>query len=362
MNNISLTRILLYYQTILARMNRPWLKVFLFVSLLCWSQFSVAQSKDTLYFYNHTKIVGKLLSVHLGRFEFDADGVGIINVKNSKIESIHATYRSFRIETIEGEELQGYLMRSEKSGMVLIHAIVESKEIAVDDIVNLVYYGKTVKSRMAGNISSGYTYTKSSEIGRLNLDGMIKYNTARTQTKLKGDMIFTSDSVKAYTERANMTLSHEHTFAPLWGVIGLLKYQRNLELGLERRWQQALGVGREFLINKQQQAGALAGLAVNQERNEEGAEANTTEAMFQVNYNLFSFVKPNITLSFVESGFVSLTDKNRIRLDGDINLDYEIIADFYVSLQFYHNYDSRSPATDAPNVDYGFVAGLRYKF
>jgi hypothetical protein len=320
------------------------------------------QSKDTLYFYNETKIVGELLSISLGRIEFDADGVGVIKIKNTKIESIHATSRSFRVEMIDGEELQGYLMRSEKPGMVVINAIVESKEIAVQEIADLVYFGKTLMSRVTGNVSAGYTYTKSSQIGRLNTDGMVKYNTSKGQTQLDGDMIVTYDSVKSDIERGNATFSHEHTFAPLWGAIIILKYQRNLELGLEKRWQQAFAIGREFLTNKRQQGSAIAGIAINQESNQEGVEVNTSEALLQVNYDFFSFSSPNLTLSFVESSYFSLTEKDRVRFDGDITLDYEIISDFDISFQFYHNYDSRSPATNKPNIDYGFVAGLKYKF
>src|SRR6478609_6256970 len=338
------------------------LKILLCVSQLCLSRVSFSQSKDTLYFYNKTKIVGELLTIKLGRAEFDADGIGVLTIKNSKIESIHATSRSFRVETIDGELLQGYLVRSEKPGMVVVHAIIESEEIAIDNISNLLYYGKSLKSRLMGNISAGYSYTKSSEIGRFNTDGAIKYNTAKTQTQVKGDMIITSDSVHAYAERANLTLSHDHTFAPMWGAILILKYQRNLELGLDRRYQQAVGVARELLLSRRQQASAITGIAVNQERSGENEEENTTEAMVQVNYNLYSFANPNLTLSFVESSFISLTQKNRVRLDGNINLDYEIISDLYISLQFYHNFDSRSPATNAPNIDFGFVAGLRYKF
>jgi hypothetical protein len=320
------------------------------------------QSKDTLYFYNESKLVGELLSIRLGRIEFDADGVGIVKIKNTKIESIHATSRSFRVEMIGGEELHGFLMRSAKPGMVFINALVESKEISVEEISNLVYFGKTLLSRVTGNVSAGYTYTKSSQIGRLNTDGLIKYNTAKGITQLKGDMIVTYDSVKSDIERGNASFSHDYNFSSLWAAFAILKYQRNLELGLEKRWQQAFGIGRQFLTNKHQQGAALAGVAINQESNVEGVEVHTTEAMLQVNYNYFSFARPNITLSFVESSFFSLTDANRVRFDGDITLDYEIISDFDISFQFYHNYDSRSPATNEPNIDYGFVAGLKYKF
>jgi len=326
------------------------------------SHVSFSQPKDTLYFYNKTKIVGELLAIRLGRIEFDADGVTIINVKNTKVSSINATSRSFRMESLEGKEVHGSLARSEKPGMVIINTNVGSQEIPLENIANLVYFGKTLKSRFTGNISAGFTYTKSSEIGRLNVSGLVKYNTRKGITKIEGDMIVTYDSVQAYIERANLAVSHEHTFAPLWAAIVILKYQRNLELGLDRRWQEALGIGREFLISKHQQATTIAGLARNQERNQEGAETNTTEALLQVNYNFYSFINPNLTLSFVESAFIGLNDKDRLRLDGNITLDYEIITDFYVNLQFYHNYDSRSPATDEPNIDYGFVAGLRYKF
>lgn len=348
----------------LRRMDGYKKLLFLLIPLFLCAYTSRAQSlsKDTLYFYNETKLVGELLSIRLGRIEFDADGVGVVKIKNTKVESIHATSRSFRVEKIDGEELQGYLMRSENSGKVVVNAIVESREIYIEEIANLVYFGKTLLSRVTGNVSAGYTYTKSSEIGRLNTDGLIKYNTAKGQTQLDGDMIVTYDSIKSDIERGNAAFIHERTFASFWGAFVILKYQRNLELGLEKRWQQAFGIGREILTNRHQQGAALAGVAINQESNEEGAEANTTEAMLQLNYNFFSFSKPNLTISFVESSFLSFTEKGRVRFDGDITLDYEIISDFDISFQFYHNYDSRSPATDKPNVDYGFVAGLKYKF
>ncbi|HEY5916660.1 MAG TPA: DUF481 domain-containing protein [Chryseolinea sp.] len=338
------------------------LRFFALTTLILWSSVAFPQAKDTLYFYNETKIVGELLAIRLGRVEFDADGIGILKIKNSKIGSINATSRNFRIETVDGREVQGFLMRSEKPGMVVINTNVKREETSLDSIANLLYYGKTMKSRFTGNVSSGFTYTKSSRIGRLNFDGNIKYNTAKGATQLQGDMIITSDSVDVEAERANLAFSHEHTFAPLWGAVIILKYQRNVELGLQRRWQQGFGIGREFLISRRQQATVISGIAINQELNQEGAEVNNTEVMFQANYDLYSFVNPNITVSLVESAFISLTEEGRVRIDGDITLDYEIISDFYITLEFYHSGDSRSPGTNEPNIDYGFVAGLRYKF
>ena len=60
--------------------------------------------------------------------------------------------------------------------------------------------------------------------------------------------------------------------------------------------------------------------------------------------------------------YFSLSQKGRIRSDGDINLNWELISDFYLDFQFYYNFDNESPATGKPNTDYGIVAGITYKF
>lgn len=338
------------------------LRLRLFIIMVLLSSSAMSQPKDTLYFYNKTKIVGELLSIKLGRFEFDADGIGIIKIKNNKVTSMNATSRSFRVEALDGHEVKGSLARSYNPGMVYVYSTPDTMEWAIADVANLVYYGRKLRNRITGNVSAGWTYTKSSSVGRLNLDGAIKYNTARGQTEINGDLITTYDSIKYSTERADVVFSHEHTFAPQWGAVFFLKYQRNLELGLQRRWQQALGVGREFILNRHQQMVVIGGAATNQEINLEQAEQSSIEALLQIDYDLFSFASPNITVSFVESAFFGLSDSERIRLDGDFNVDYELFSDFYISMQVYHNYDSRSPATNEPNIDYGFVGGLRYKF
>ena len=43
---------------------------------------SAQVKKDTLFFYNGSMISGELLSMRLGRIEFDADDIGVIKVKH----------------------------------------------------------------------------------------------------------------------------------------------------------------------------------------------------------------------------------------------------------------------------------------
>jgi hypothetical protein len=258
--------------------------------------------------------------------------------------------------------MQGYLLRSPKPGHTVAYSIIESEEMNIEDITSLVYYGKTWKSRVSGNVGLGYSFTKSSGIGRLNANGTFRYNTQNTQTQLQGDLIWTADTVASERERENLRLGFDYAFSSVWVVGGFVYYQRNLELGLKRRLQEGVGAGVKFPLNSNQIASVLAGVGVNQELNVEGEEKSNTEAILQINYDLFSFERPNITISLVESMYFSLSQKGRIRSDGDIHLNWELISDFYLDFQFYYNFDNESPATGLPNTDYGIVAGITYKF
>jgi hypothetical protein len=188
----------------------------LYLALMLLSTSAYTQTKDTLYFFNGTKLVGELQKVRVGRFEFDADGVGLVSIKNHEINSIHAHSHYFRLEAVDDSEYEGYFDRSPRAGMTVLQSPAGNIEIAVKDIAEVSAFGATWGSRINGYVGGGYTYSKSSEIGRLNLETSIKYVAARSETQLEGDMILTADSVQVTRERENLTFGHTFRMTPTW--------------------------------------------------------------------------------------------------------------------------------------------------
>jgi len=345
--------------------HRPGLlrfHVLAFIATLVNSYSAFTQPKDTLYFYNTTVLVGKLRSIKVGYFEFDGDGIGIVKIKNNRISSMHAQSRSFRVETTSDSVLNGGLTRSYRPGWARFQSEDKVTDLAIQNITTLSYYGQSFRSRIDGNLGAGFSYTKSSEIGRINFNARIRYSTTNAAIQFQADAILTYDSIKVERENENMRLSYNYSFPSLWTAGAYATYQRNLELGLDRRWQQVVVAGRKFNFNQGREGLLITGVAINQEQNLEGIANNNTEVIVQLNYNLFYFEKPNISLTFVQTGYASITQQGRYRADGDINVNWELVKDFYVNFRFYHVYDSQSPATGEPNVDWGTVAGLSYKF
>ena len=69
-----------------------------------------------------------------------------------------------------------------------------------------------------------------------------------------------------------------------------------------------------------------------------------------------------MTVNIKEDIFFGITNKGRIRQDGQFSVNWKIFSDFYVNLKFYHNYDNQPPGENAEKLDYGVVFGLSYKF
>lgn len=337
-------------------------KAFFFLIAQCFFLKSIAQNKDTIFFVNKSILIGELRSIKLGRIEFDGDGIGIVNIKYNKIGTIQSNKQYYRIETIHKEVIPGFINRSPNKGMIIAKTALSEKEISIGDISSMFKYGSKWSSRINGNLGAGYSYTKSSKIGRFNFDGSMVYHNAKTEIELGSNTIVTSDSTTVVIERANLNLRYNYYFSDVWFAVALLNYQRNIELGLDKRWQQGLALGYKFILTKHSQGVVLGGFTINQEKAITNQTTNNSEIVAQAKYNFYSFNSPNISFSTTQTLYKSTSQKNRFRYDGDISINWELITDFSLNLTYYNNYDSKSPATGGARSDYGFVASLSYKF
>jgi hypothetical protein len=318
--------------------------------------------KDTVYLKNNTVLVGELRSFKMGKAEFDGDGIGIVNIKYDQIKTWYAQSNLFRVETTNRKLLFGKMVPSKNNGETIIKNGMSILPLKFGNITNLSAVGETVSKRIEGNIGAGYTYTKSSEIGRLNMNTKVGYRTTNVETMLIGDLILTTDSAQSYRERENLRLTSFYYFNQKWMAGGILNYQRNIQLGLLSRWQSGVAGGIKLLQKQNSRATILTGFVLNKELNSSQVSNTLSEITLQATYDFFSFDKPNLSLSVMQKLYSGISQSGRIRSDGDIKLGWELFNDFSLSLNYFYNYDSKSPATNTPRTDFGFVAGIAYSF
>src|SRR6476646_6999565 len=144
------------------------------------------QLKDTIYFNNSSKVIGKIKKVKLGVLTFDPDDAGDITVQLRNLSGIAAVRRIFRVETIDDGVFYGKLLPDSIKGYVKFVNDIDTGTFYLQDISVMYPYGYTFVQRFTGNVGIGYDYTRSSNFGRLNFNGALNYSAPKVEVSLSG--------------------------------------------------------------------------------------------------------------------------------------------------------------------------------
>jgi hypothetical protein len=331
--------------------------VFLVFPLLC-----AAQQKDTIFLFNGQILIGDVLGGELGVLSLDETDLGVIKIKLYKIRMIK-TSKEFKIETSTRDIYYGSMQVADVPGRTNIMSgdlVLESIELT--DISNISSLEKQFWTRLQGNISAGLSYTKSSNVGQINLNSDVLFVSKKMAYQLHVSEYISIDSSKYSRDREQYELFVNYDFTPSWFVAGLTSYQRNLELSLARRLQEMVGAGYKLLVEKQLHLLLVSGLTFNQEKSTAGVESGLLlEIPVMLRFNFFRFKSPNMQISSTQTGYFSIFQKGRIRYDSNTQFSWELFKNFWLSMTPYGSFDNRPPE-GGNTFDFGITVGLSYKF
>lgn len=345
----------------LAYMNPRLLGLLCSVSLP--SNQLLSQAKDTLFFKNGSVVVGEIKKIKLGVITFDPDNANDITVQLRNLKSMAAITTVFRTETIDHGVYFGRVFPSTAAGYARLAGESDTAIIQLERISVLYPFHKTFAQRFSGAVGLGYSYTRSSNFGRLNYDGSLNYRARKEEMFLSISGIYDITDTSFSRDREDVSFKYNYYFSPYWFVSGILGYQRNLELSLLRRYQEGVGVGNKFVTSKHVYAWTRGGFVINQEQSTEEVSSGTLAELFgQVQLNVFRFEKPEVNLFFEQTIYYSLSQSGRFRNDGETSLSWEVFKDFDLTLSVNNNYDSKPPVEGSHKFDFSVVFGLYYSF
>lgn len=319
--------------------------------------------QDSLFLYNGQILIGSIKGVSLGVLSFDDKDLKIVNVKLYKIKRLRADNNIFRIETIANDVYYGTIQPSDKNGYISIVTPEKKARIELTAINVLISMDKHFFKRLNGSVSLGFSYTKSSQIGQLNLSGQVGYATRHIENELSVSSLSSIDTSTFSRTNENVALFSNYNITPVWFVAGQLNYQRNLELSIKKRWQQIAGGGKKLIVAKNMTLLAMSGLAFTQETSTDDVNSGLLlEVPLILRYNFFQFQHPNLQISANQTTYFGITQSGRIRMDLNTSFSWELVRYFYLTMSPYMSFDNRPPVGTASNVDYGLVFGISYKF
>ena len=335
--------------------------IFLVIAFLWQSQIH-AQERDSIFLYNGQILIGDIKGGQYGEIAIDDRDLKLIHIKLYKIKRLTARTK-FRIERSDKRRFVGMLKHSSRDGWV--NLILEDSVVIPIEILELsqvIAFEKSFLQTVNGNLSAGFSYTKSSSTGQINLSTTALYATRLFEYQLSFSANASIDTFGFSRDREDAELYAAYNFATAWFLSGSLKYQRNLELAIARRYQETIGTGNKLFLRKNWQLQALSGIAFTQEKSTENVSSGLLlEVPVALRFNFFKYHHPNIQITSTQSLYMGITQAGRVRYSGDAVFSWEIVRYFNLNFNPYANYDNQTPDGNN-NFDFGVVFSISYKF
>jgi hypothetical protein len=348
--------------------DQSFIGMFRITAIVCCASFAFimkgfGQGKDTIILYNGQILIGMVQDASLGSLTIDDIDLKMQSIKFFKIRRLIIVER-FKIETIDRRIVYGSMKTSDRDGWVDIQTIDGSKiPLHITSIYQLISLETNFFRRVNGNVSAGFSFTKSSGIGQTNFSANVRFATKLINYNLSISTIASIDSGRLSRDNENAQLFAAYDLTSTWFLATSAQYQRNLELSIARRYLGLFGAGDKLFIKKSWRLLAVSGITISQEKSTEDASSTLLfeiPLVFQFNY--YHFNHPDIQINSNQAVYFSLSQPGRVRYDGSTDFSWQLIRYFYLKVSPYANFDSEPPAGSASTFDFGIVVGLSYKF
>ncbi len=320
-----------------------------------------APKTDVIVLKNGDRVTGEIKSLLRGQLELSTDHMGTLLIEWEHIQEVQSkTGQS--IELTNGARFFGSLDKPKTENYVRINTDDGAVGVASNEIIAMYPVESSIWQRLDLSVNLGFSWDKSSEIGRYNLGADASWNDPRFITRANFSADVTTQAEGQSTKRTVFNINHMRFLQNRRFRAYLGNLESNEELGIDLRTLFGGGYGWIPLRSQRALLTLMGGLAVNNEQPDEGDQSTDIEAVASLlwDYFLFSHPERNIRLNF--NIFPSLTDSGRYRGTFDTVMKIEIVKDLYFDITAYASYDSKPISESASKSDYGISSGLGYKF
>jgi hypothetical protein len=334
-------------------MSNAALKISGLIIFLAISAIGIAQKNDKVFLKNGDVITGEIKSLKFAKLSFDMSGPGTIDIKWEFIIKINSD-KTFQVTLQKGEILI----------TKLDSLFFNSKQITLNDIVEIVQIKDRFLERLDGDINLGFNYAKSNSNLQFNFKSTITYRKPKEETTFKLNSVITSNSSDTLnSKKQDATLDYFRKLKNSFYLNGLFAWQQNTELGLQSRFQVNIGGGKILISNNHRRFLTGLGLSYNEEQSTGNSiYKGNLEGVIGIEFKEFRYSTPKVSIDSKLLLYPGLSDWGRFRMDLHVSSKVEIFKDFNVGLSLYDIYDNRPPAGASSKNDFGVNFTVGYEF
>lgn len=214
-------------------------------------------------------------------------------------------------------------------------------------------------------VSGGLNFQKDGGVGQTNLAINATHKRDYDIRIFKADLVLTLQKEQDPTRRNDVNMTFNWHLGRRWFANAYGAYQKNSELGLVSRYIVGGGGGKYLGHSNNQYFYTAGGIYVQFEEGRDTLDRPThttsVEGLVGARYAVYQYDEPEIDLETYLNVFPTLPNVDRVRIDFDVTLKWEIVKDFTWNLTFYDSFDSKPLSTAASKNDFGINVSLGWK-
>lgn len=319
-----------------------------------------SEKQDTIYFQNGDKLTCEVKGLKNNLLTVSTDGAGTINIKWSTVDSLYVK-QILVIETTKGEYIRGVLFPSDTVKQVAIGGMFGVRLIPILSIVKIYPYGMEFFNKFTGKVSTGFSYAQANSIASWEFSGDIEFFEENYIVKTIYDGNWSEIAGGESSDRHNLVAEFYRILPKRYYYVNSASVERNTELELNIRANLGLSLGNYFILTNRIVTSGYAGVQVNHEVSQ-AIVSNNIEGVVGVNYYLFHRNTPKLDLTINSSLMPNISTFNRIRLNFNSELRWEVIKDVYLKYSVFYTFDSRPLSESAKNQDWSLSLGIEWEF
>jgi hypothetical protein len=332
------------------------------MSLLAACSTAVAQT-DKITLINGDRLTGEIKSLDRGMIHLDTDAADVIPIRWDYVAELESSL-SFLVTLSTGQRVFGEFSGVSADNSVRLMTEFGQFEVALIDIVRMEPIEGSLKEQIDMGVDLGYSVAKANNVVQTTAGYDFGFRTEQHQVQLVSDFARSSTEDEPDSMRMNLTMSYRRFVNDrAWSPIALTLFERNDELGLERRRTVGGGMSRYLTDTNERQINFLGGLVTSNEDYVESTEsADSIEVMTGLDIEWFRYESPEFDVSSQLQVFERISGASRTRGNLDFNFKWELIQDFNWGMSIYYSFDSAPEGVEAEGSDYGVVATLGWSY
>ncbi|MGJ5643394.1 DUF481 domain-containing protein [Formosa sp. S-31] len=337
---------------------------FLFILTSCIFTTLQAQeetSKDTLVLNNKDKIIGDIKEMTKGVLTFETD----YSDSDFKIEWKNVIYvssaQTYLLSLSNGRRINSTLQtKPSDSTKVTLVQEGETIETTIEDIVFIKAIENSFISRLDASLSVGFNFAKTNNLTQFSILSNLGYTAEKWGFTAAFNSVRSNQDDVDETKRTDASLGAKYFMRHDWFALMNANFLANDEQLLKLRSSPQGGIGKYFVHSNKVYFATGTGLAWTNEIYTDSSidTKNSLEAFVSLELNMFDYGDLSLYSKFV--AYPSLTEKDRVRTDLNLNVKYDLPLDFFVQVGLTHNYDSK-PVQGASTVDYVFQTTIGWE-